>query len=187
MLSLIAKENPSRQKDGGQADGRQTATDSSSGKRILKPPPKKPGESPVQTGGQAPSSPQNNKVYVIGEPDEPLRIQLMHFLNEIGLEEIAIERQHGQMLPLDSLQIDANVKFAFFIINPSDLAYAMFEIGHFVGKLGKNRVCVLHTSDVNFPSNMMPGVLVKLITVKLEEASFGLMKDLKLAGYVINF
>jgi len=34
---------------------------------------------------------------------------------------------------------------------------------------------------------MMPGVLVKLITVKLEEASFGLLKDLKLAGYQINF
>ena len=48
---------------------------------------------------------------------------------------LSIERQHGQMLPLDSLQVDANVKYAFFIINTSDLAYAMFEIGHFVGKL----------------------------------------------------
>jgi len=166
--------------------GRQTATDSSSGKRILKPPPKKTGESPVQTITQAPSDGQNKKVYVIGELDEPLRVQLLQFLNEIGLEGITIERQHGQMLPLDSLQVDAHVKFAFFIINTADAAYAMFEIGHFVGKLGKNRVCVLHTSDVNFPNNMMPGVLVKLITVKLEEASFGLLKDLKLAGYQIN-
>jgi hypothetical protein len=32
----------------------------------------------------------------------------------------------------------------------------------------------------------MPGVLVKLITVKLEEASFGLLKDLKAAGYQIT-
>jgi hypothetical protein len=172
----------------------QTVTSSETGgKRILKPPPQKPGESPMQTSAQAPSTPevpssaQSKKVYVIGELDEPLRVQLMQFLNEIGLEEITIERQHGQMLPLDSLQVDANVKFAFFIINPADLAYAMFEIGHFVGKLGKNRVCVLHSSDVNFPNNMMPGVLVKLINVKLEEASFGLLKDLKSAGYVINF
>jgi predicted nucleotide-binding protein len=169
------------------AESQTVTSTETGGKRILKPPPKKPGEPPVQTIAQAPSDAQDKKVYVIGELDEPLRVQLMQFLHEIGLEEITIERQHGQMLPLDSLQVDAHVKFAFFIINTADAAYAMFEIGHFVGKLGKNRVCVLHTSDVNFPNNMMPGVLVKLITVKLEEASFGLLKDLKLAGYQINF
>jgi predicted nucleotide-binding protein len=166
--------------------GRQTATDSSSGKRILKPPPKKPVESPAQQLAKAESHPQNKKVYVVGELDEPLRVQLLQFLNEIGLEEVSIEREHGKMLPLNSLQVDAEIKFAFFIINPHDVVYAMFEIGHFVGKLGKNRVCVLHGSDVNFP-NSMPGVLVKLISVKLEEASFGLLKDLKSAGYQINF
>jgi predicted nucleotide-binding protein len=90
------------------------------------------------------------------------------------------------MLPLDSLQMDGDVKFAFYILNAQDVIYAMFEIGHFVGKLGNNKVCVLHTSDINFPS-IMPGVLVKLISVKLEEASFGLLKDLKSAGYQINF
>ena len=169
------------------AESQTVTSTETGGKRILKPPPKKPGEPPVQTIAQAPSDAQDKKVYVIGELDEPLRVQLIQFLHEIGLEEVTIERQHGQMLPLDSLQVDANVKFAFFVINTVDLAYAMFEIGHFVGKLGKNRVCVLHTSDVNFPNNMMPGVLVKLITVKLEEASFGLLKDLKLAGYQINF
>ena len=169
------------------AESQTVTSTETGGKRILKPPPKKPGEPPVQTIAQAPSDAQDKKVYVIGELDEPLRVQLMQFLHEIGLEEITIERQHGQMLPLDSLQVDAHVKFAFFIINTADAAYAMFEIGHFVGKLGKNRVCVLHTSDINFPNNMMPGVLVKLITVKLEEASFGLLKDLKLAGYQINF
>jgi len=168
------------------AESQTVTSTETGGKRILKPPPKKPGEPPVQTIAQAPSDAQDKKVYVIGELDEPLRVQLMQFLHEIGLEEITIERQHGQMLPLDSLQVDAHVKFAFFIINTADAAYAMFEIGHFVGKLGKNRVCVLHTSDINFPNNMMPGVLVKLITVKLEEASFGLLKDLKLAGYQIN-
>lgn len=155
------------------------------GKRILKPPSKKNVELPTQSNVQAPSNPQSKKVYVVGELDEPLRVQLLQFLNEIGLEEVTIERQHGQMLPLNSFQFDADIKFAFFIINPVDLAYAMFEIGHFVGKLGKNRVCVLHNSDVNFP-NIMPGVLVKLITAKLEEASFGLLKDLKSAGYQIN-
>jgi predicted nucleotide-binding protein len=168
------------------AETQSVSSSETGGKRILKPPPKKPSESPLQPAAQVPSLSQSKKVYVISELDEPLRVQLMQFLNEIGLEEVIIERSSGQMLPLDSLQMDAEIKFAFFIINPSDLAFAMFEIGHFVGKLGKNKVCVLYGPDVNFPKNM-PGVLAKLITVKLEEASFSLLKDLKSAGYQINF
>jgi hypothetical protein len=168
-----------------------TATESG-GARVLKPPPKpQAAQQPVQAQqpqAQAPApvaSTQNNKVYVVGESNDPLTAQLLQFLGEISLEAVEIKREHGQMLPLDSFQMDANIKFAFFIVNSEDLSYAMFELGHFVGKLGKNRVCVLHMSDVNFPKNM-PGVNVKTIVVKLEEASFGLLKDLKALGYQIN-
>jgi hypothetical protein len=164
----------------------QTATETG-GVRILKPPPKQ--QVPTTAPAPSPVHPQEaghtGKVYVVGEADDPLRVQLMQFLAEIGIEEIDIERQHGQMLPLDTLQVDDGVKFAFFIINPDDLAYTMFELGHFVGKLGKNRVCVLHMSDVEFPKNV-PGVLEKSIVIKLEEASFSLLKDLKASGYQIS-
>jgi hypothetical protein len=165
-----------------------TSTETS-GVRILKPPPKKTTASPVEAAKNQPDSQasmQTSKVYVVGEADDPLHVQLTQFLNEIGLEEIYIERQHAQMLPIDSLQVDAQIKYAFFVINPDDVAYAMFELGHFVGKLGKDRVCILHMSDVDFPKNI-PGVIVKSIVVKLEEASFALLKDLKSAGYEIKF
>jgi len=162
----------------------QTTTDTT-GVRILKPPPKQAVQTPVQPSEHPQDDAHASKVYVVGEIDDPLRVQLLQFLGEIGIEEIDIERQHGQMLPLETLQVDAGVRFAFFIINPDDLAYAMFELGHFVGKLGKNRVCVLHMSDVEFPKNM-PGVLTKSIVIKLEEASFGILKDLKASGYQIN-
>jgi predicted nucleotide-binding protein len=162
----------------------QTATDTG-GVRVLKPPPKHAAPTPAQPSAHPQDAAHTSKVYVVGEADDPLRVQLLQFLGEIGIEEIDIERQHGQMLPLETLQVDAGVRFAFFIINPDDLAYAMFELGHFVGKLGKNRVCVLHMSDVEFPKNV-PGVLEKSIVIKLEEASFGLLKDLKASGYQIN-
>jgi hypothetical protein len=169
----------------------QSTTDTG-GVRVLKPPPKPATAQPApaaQTPAQ-PSAPpqvpaQTNKVYVIGEADDPLYVQLLQFLREVGLEEIKLKRSHGQMLSLETLQMDSGVKFAFFVINSDDLTYAMFEIGHFVGKLGKNRVCVLHMSDVNFPKNV-PGVLAKPIVVKLEEASLGLLKELKAAGCSIN-
>jgi len=168
----------------------QTATDTG-GVRILKPPPKPAPIQPAPELAAAHLSPQPqavaqpSKVYVIGEVDDPLHAQLLQFLREVGLEEINLERQHGQMLSLETLQMDAGVKFAFFVINSDDLTYAMFEIGHFVGKLGKNRVCVLHMSDVSFPKNV-PGVIAKPIVVKLEEASLGLLRELKAAGCQIN-
>jgi hypothetical protein len=168
----------------------QTATDTG-GVRILKPPPKPAAvqpvhaTTPVNPSQQPTATAQPSKVYVIGEVDDPLYAQLLQFLREVGLEEINLERQHGQMLSLETLQMDAGVKFAFFVINSDDLTYAMFEIGHFVGKLGKNRVCVLHMTDVNFPKNV-PGVIAKPIVVKLEEASLGLLRELKAAGCQIH-
>jgi hypothetical protein len=40
-------------------------------------------------------------------------------------------------------------------------------------------------SDVNFPKNI-PGVSAKSIVVRLEEASLGLMKELKALGFKIS-
>ncbi len=163
------------------------AADPTSGARILKPPPK------PAVAQQPPPQPQSTeappggctKVYTIGEKGDPLREQLSQFVKELGLEEIVLDRVRGQMLALDKLQVRPDVRYAFFILNSDDLSYAMFEIGHFVGKLGSNHVCVLHMTDVSFPKGV-PGVSIRPIVVKLEEASFSVMKDLKAAGYKIS-
>jgi len=163
------------------------SSDSPSGARILKPPPK-PAVAPAAVTAAPTAQPAGGctKVYIIGEKGDPLREQLSQFVKELGLEEIALDRERGTMLALDKLQDRPDVRFAFFILNSVDLSYAMFEIGHFVGKLGNNHVCVLHMTDVNFPKGV-PGVAIRPIVVKLEEASFSVIKDLKAAGYKISF
>jgi hypothetical protein len=163
---------------------------STGARRVLKPPPKAPGAAPpqpatAQAAKQPAASSGPKSVYVIGEMDDPLRQQLAIFLDEIGLQEIAIDRKHGEMLALDKIEENSGVKYAFFIFNSEDLTYAMFELGHFVGKLGKNHVCVLHMTDVEVPKNI-PGVIVKPIVVKLEEASLSILRELKSVGYVIS-
>lgn len=164
-------------------------TTETGGARVLKPPPKPAAAAPRVQPAPAPSAAAADgglkKVYVIGEENDPLRIQLSDFLKEIGLQEIPLKREKGTMLNLETLGEHADVKFAFFVFNSTDLAYAMFELGHFVGKLGKNHVCVLHMTDVDFPKNV-PGVILKPIVVKLEEASLSIMKELKNAGYKIS-
>jgi len=163
------------------AQGGATVTESG-GARVLKPPPKAAGAA----AAQKPAGPEGGKrVYVIGEESEPLRIQLSQFLQEIGLEEVALNRQHGTMLALDKIPHHNDIKYAFFVFNSDDLAYAMFELGHFVGKIGAGRVMVLHMTDVSFPKNV-PGVNTKPIVVKLEEASLSIMKELKSQGFKIS-
>ena len=160
------------------------------GTRVLKPPPKS-AAAPVAQPPAAPAAQTKEpaaapkRVYVIGEVDDPLRQQLAVFLDEVGLQEITIDRKHGEMIALDKVEENPDAKYAFFIFNSDDLTYAMFELGHFVGKLGKNHVCVLHMTDVEVPKNI-PGVVIKPIVVKLEEASLSILKELKGAGYVIS-
>ncbi len=168
------------------------------GARVIKPPPKpaaapqaappQPQAQPVAAAAAQPtdgSTTASNKVYVVGEPTDPLRQQLLMFLQELGLEEIAFDREHGKMIALDQTDSKPAANYAFFVFNSDDLAYAMFELGHFVGKLGKNRVCVLHMTDVQFPKNI-PGILVKPVVVKLEEATLSILKELKTAGIKVT-
>lgn len=156
----------------------------SGGARVLKPPPK-PAGAKAPAAAAAPAAGVGKRVYVVGEDTDGLRQQLSQFLVEIGLEEVALNRQHGTMLALDKIAHDDGIKCAFFVFNSDDLAYAMFELGHFVGKIGAGRVVVLHMTDVAFPKNV-PGVSVKPIVVKLEEASFSIIKELKSLGYQIS-
>jgi hypothetical protein len=161
-----------------------------SGVRVLKPPPKLaggpipvPAPQPAPVASAVSAAPKS--AYVVGEINDPLRQQLAEFLEEIGVVEIPLDRIRGEMLALESIPDDPDARFAFFIFNSDDLAYAMFELGHFVGKLGRGHVVVLHTTDVAVPKSI-PGVLIKPIVVKLEEASLSIMKELKGAGYVIS-
>jgi predicted nucleotide-binding protein len=161
-------------------------TETQSGARVLRPPPKAAGAKPAATAPAASEeSSAGNKVYVVGEQNDPLRVELSNFLRDIGLEEIGLDRAHGKMLALNEIKEDKGVRYAFFVFNSEDLGYAMFELGHFVGKLGPGHVCVLHMSDVNVPKNI-PGVTIKPIVVKLEEASLSIMKELKGLGYKLS-
>jgi hypothetical protein len=172
-----------------------SAAATSSAGRVIKPPPKPSAPAPpppVSAPAAASPAPApaaqaaTNKVFVVGEVNDGLRQELSTLLSEIGVEEVPINRVHGTMIALDQFDEHKDVRYAFFVFNSDDLSYAMFEIGHIAGKLGKGRVTVLVMSDVAFPKTV-PGVNVKPITVKLEEATLGIIKELKAAGVTIEF
>ena len=61
----------------------------------------------------------------------------------------------------------------------------MFELGYLVGRIGPNRIVCIHKKE-DTPPKGVPGIAYKEIVVKLEEISFGLIKDLKAAGFSVS-
>jgi predicted nucleotide-binding protein len=61
----------------------------------------------------------------------------------------------------------------------------VLELGYFVGKIGRNRVCCLYKGEVELPSDIH-GVLFKKFNESVEECYKGIIEELKAAGYDIK-
>jgi predicted nucleotide-binding protein len=69
-------------------------------------------------------------------------------------------------------------------LKPRARQNVIFELGYFVGKLGRNRVCALHKEEVEIPSDFQ-GVLY----VPMDSSSawrFLLAKEIKQAGMEVD-
>jgi predicted nucleotide-binding protein len=62
----------------------------------------------------------------------------------------------------------------------------VLEFGYFINKVGRSRVCCLHKGDVEIPSDMK-GIMYISFNDSLEEIRLNIMKELKDAGFSINF
>lgn len=61
----------------------------------------------------------------------------------------------------------------------------VLEFGFFMGLLGRDRVCCLHTGDVELPSDMH-GIVYVPFEKSVEEIRIKIMKELKEAGYEVK-
>jgi predicted nucleotide-binding protein len=61
----------------------------------------------------------------------------------------------------------------------------ILELGYFVGKIGRNRVCCLYREGVEIPSDIH-GVLYKKFDKSVDECFKGIVDELKAAGYEIK-
>ena len=62
----------------------------------------------------------------------------------------------------------------------------IFEFGYFVGKLGRGRVCCLHTGGVILPSDLS-GLVYKAYSKHVEELGLSIVRELTAAGYDLTF
>ena len=146
----------------------------------------------------------SNKVFIVHGHDEVAKTSLEVFLQEIGLDPVVLHRQadEGQTI-IEKFEKHSDVGYAFILLTPDECAYlatqadsgdeerntefrarpnVIFEFGYFVGKLGRSRVCCLHTGSVSLPSDVS-GMIYKGYSSSIEEVAYSIIKDLKTAGY----
>ncbi|MBF0098584.1 MAG: nucleotide-binding protein [Magnetococcales bacterium] len=155
----------------------------------------------------AKTKPLSKQVFIVHGHDEKAELQLDKFLREIGLEPIVLHRQPDSGLTIiEKFEKYSDVGYVFILLTPDERAYlcseenkpddkrekewrarpnVIFEFGFFVGKLGRDKVCCLHTGDVTLPSDMS-GIIFKNYKNSVNEVAHDIRRELKSLGYMLD-
>ena len=138
----------------------------------------------------------SRKVFVVHGHDEAAKHELARFLEQLELEVVILHEQPNQGRTIvEKFQEYANeVGFAVVLFTPDDIGgrvdsesqaararqNVVFELGYFVAKLGRGKVCLLRKGDVEIPSDLYGVVYTDL------DANggwkLGLVKELHASG-----
>ena len=141
-----------------------------------------------------------NKVFVIHGHDEAARETVARFLEKLGLEPVILHEQanKGRTI-IEKFEDHADVAFAVVLLTPDDMGglkdketelkprarqNVILELGFFLGKLGRQRVCPLVKGDMETPSDY-DGV----VYTRLDDAGAWKMKlvqELKAADFDVD-
>lgn len=141
----------------------------------------------------------NEGIFIVHGHDEGMKQEVARFIEKIGLSPIILNEQAstGNTI-IEKLEHYSSVGFAIILLSPCDEGRkhgsrkwhprarqnVIVEMGYFVGKIGRNRVCILKKSDVEEPSDFS-GVVYTPYDDN-NGWKFSLCKELKAAGYSID-
>ncbi|MEH2497268.1 putative nucleotide-binding protein [Bradyrhizobium sp. AZCC 1678] len=129
-----------------------------------------PGGTAYQGGRQLPAPGDPRKVFVSHGHDDKAKADVTSFLESCGLEPIVLADQpSGGRAILEKFEAYRDVGFATVLLTADDLGRAksdtdlqprarqnvIMEMGYFMAKLGRGRVCVLLQVGVEIPSNIL--------------------------------
>lgn len=146
------------------------------------------------------SRPDTNKVFVIHGRDEGTREMVAGFLRQLELEPLILSEQSSQgRTIIEKFEQYAEVGFAIALLTPDDTGSlkgegnkpnprarqnVIFELGCFIGKLGRERVCALTKGEVEIPSDYSGVVYIPLDDP--DGWKLPLFRELKAAGYDVD-
>lgn len=145
------------------------------------------------------SSETNNDIFIVHGHNNEVKINVARTLEKLGLNPIILHEQaNAGKTIIEKFEEHSNVGFAIILLTDDDLGKAkkdenlnhrarqnvILEMGYFIGKLGRDRVCPLYTNGVELPSDLY-GLLYTEID-SAENWKIKIAKELKAAGYEID-
>ena len=152
--------------------------------------PQKPGRAPGTT------------VFIVHGHDDETKTTVKRFIDELGLRPVSFHEQpsNGQSIFEAFKEISTDVGFAVVLLTPDDIGaskneaveehkprapqHVIFELGYFLGELGRERICVLYKEGVERPSDIHGLVYVPMDTANGWQTKLG--REMKNAGLPIN-
>jgi predicted nucleotide-binding protein len=113
--------------------------------------------------------PPGSDVFVVHGRDKAAKESVCRFIEKLDLRPIILHEQpnEGRTI-IEKFEDYSDVGFAIVILTPDDIGAprnkpkeqkprarqnVIFELGYFVGKIGRGRVCALYKEDVQMPSD----------------------------------
>lgn len=111
----------------------------------------------------------SKSIFLVHGHDEAVKHSVARFLERLGLNVVILhEKPSKSQTIIEKFEENSDVSFAVVLLTPDDLGATassrkkphkrarqnvVFELGYFIGKLGRSRVCALYASDVELPSD----------------------------------
>lgn len=142
-----------------------------------------------------------HKVFLVHGHNEAIKFNVARFLEKLEQDVILLDEQpnRGQTI-IEKFEQHSDVGFAIVLLtgddrganydSPADALRprarqnVIFELGYFIGKLGRNRVCALYEESVELPSDYF-GVLY----IPIDKAGgwkHKLVRELSEAGFAVD-
>ena len=159
-----------------------------------------PDEELEVVGRQGPnvSSGSNSKVFVIHGHDEAAKLDVARFLEQLDLEPVILaEQPSGGRTIMEKVEAHADVGYAVALLTADDFGSrqgddavrprarqnVIFELGYFIGRLGRERVCALTKGQPEIPSDYSGVVYIPMAS---DAWKMELIKELKAAGFDVD-
>jgi predicted nucleotide-binding protein len=141
----------------------------------------------------------SRRVFVVHGHDDGAREAVARFLEKIGFEAIILHEQANQgRTVIEKIEAHGNVHFAVVLLTPDDTGCAkdgepeprarqnvLLELGYFIGRLGRDRVCALKRGTLEIPSDFAGVVWETMDSAGGWKSALG--RELQAAGHDVDW
>lgn len=141
----------------------------------------------------------SNDIFIVHGHNNEVKINVARTLDKLGLNPIILHEQaNAGKTIIEKFEEHSNVGFAVVLLTDDDLGKSIkdedlkqrarqnviLELGYFIGKLGRNKVCPLYMKGVELPSDLYGLLYIEIDST--EHWKIKLAKELKAVGYEID-